>query len=120
MSENQWPKVGSKITFKGTHTFWFTNIVKDAKELLEIGKEYTISKLELASSWCSVTLEEIPDKMFALSFFNYPKELTTDEQYAVEGRLIRKIEDWNFIPQGTLTEEQTNKIRERFKNAFKK
>jgi hypothetical protein len=75
----EWPKAGSKVTFKGVHLFWFVNIIKDADELLEVGKEYTVSKIELASSWCAVILEEFPDKKFALSFFNYPTELTTDE-----------------------------------------
>ena len=59
--------------------FWFTNIVKDAEELLELGKEYTVSKLELASSWCGVRLEEIPEKLFSLSFFDYEKDMTTEE-----------------------------------------
>ena len=86
--EKLWPKISSKITFRGTHMFWFTNIVKDANELLEIGKEYTISKVELASSWCGVRLEEFPDKLFALSFFNYPKELTTKEQMEAERRAV--------------------------------
>ena len=76
----QWPKVGSKVTFRGTTMFWFVNIVKDANELLEVGKEYTISKLELASSWCGVVLEEFPDHKFSLSFFDYDKELTTEEE----------------------------------------
>ena len=80
----QWPKIGSKITFKGTTKFWFTNIEEDAKKLLEIGKEYTITKLELASSWCGVILEEFPDKKFSLSWFDHEKELTTPE--------VRKIE----------------------------
>jgi len=75
----QWPKIGSKVTFKGTHMLWFQNIIKDAEELLEVGKEYTISKLGLNSSWCSVVLEEFPDKKFALSFFTYDEELTTEE-----------------------------------------
>ena len=75
----QWPKIGSKVTFTGVQMFWFTNIVKNANELLELNKEYTISKLELASSWCAVILEEFPDKKFALSFFKYDKELTTQE-----------------------------------------
>jgi hypothetical protein len=35
----QWPKSGSKVTFKGTTKFWFTNIVEDANKLLEVGKE---------------------------------------------------------------------------------
>jgi hypothetical protein len=88
MEEKQWPKIGSKITFRGVHMFWFTNIVKDANELLEIGKEYTISKVKLASSWCGVELEEFPNHKFALSFFNYPKELTTKEQMKAEGRAV--------------------------------
>lgn len=75
----QWPKKGSKVIYKGTHHFWFTNIIKDAETLLEIGKEYTVAELKLASSWCGVRLEEFPDKLFALSFFNYEKELTTEE-----------------------------------------
>ena len=80
----QWPKIGSKITFKGTTKFWFTNIEEDAKELLEIGKEYTITKLELASSWCGVVLEEFPDHKFALSWFEHEKELTTLEAMKLE------------------------------------
>jgi hypothetical protein len=80
----QWPKIGSKVTFKGTHMFWFVNIVKDANELLEVGKEYTISKLKLASSWCGVILEEFPDHKFSLSWFNHEKELTTPEARKIE------------------------------------
>jgi hypothetical protein len=75
----QWPKIGSKVIFKGVHMFWFQNIVKDANELLELGKEYTISKLKLNSSWCSVVLEEFPEHKFSLSFFDYDKELTLEE-----------------------------------------
>ena len=94
MNNKQWPKAGSKVTFKGTHMFWFTNIIKDAEELLEVDKEYTVLKLVLASSWCGVRLEELPDKVFALSFFTYDEDLTTQEQYAIEGRIpIRTMED---------------------------
>ena len=76
----QWPKSGSKVTFRGvTQPFWFSNIIKDANDLLEIGKEYTITKIELASSWCAVILDEFPDKKFSLSWFVYEKELTTEE-----------------------------------------
>jgi hypothetical protein len=75
----QWPKNGSKVTFKGTHMLWFKNIIADAERLLEIGKEYTVAKIGLNSSWCSVVLEEFPDTKFALSFFEYSKDLTTDE-----------------------------------------
>ena len=80
----QWPKIGSKVTFKGTTKFWFTNIEEDAKNLLEINKEYTISKLKLASSWCGVVLEEFPDHKFALSWFEYEQELTTPEAMKLE------------------------------------
>lgn len=83
----EWPKVGSKVTFRGTTMFWFVNIIKDANELLEVGKEYTIFKLGLHSSWCSVVLEEFPEHKFSLSFFDYDKELTTEEELKVEERM---------------------------------
>ena len=79
-----WPRIGSKAKYRGTHMFWFKDIVKDANELLEPDREYTIIKLELASSWCGVRLEEFPDKLFSLSFFDYPKELTTEEELLLE------------------------------------
>ena len=87
MNDKQWPKVGSKATFKGTTQFWFTNIKKDAEDLLEVGKEYTVAKIELASSWCGVILEEFSDKKFSLNWFSYEKDLTTKEQHEVEGRM---------------------------------
>ena len=74
-----WPKAGSKVTFKGVHLFWFVSIIENANKLLEIGKVYTIKKLELASSWCGVILEEYPEHKFALSFFIYEPELTTEQ-----------------------------------------
>ena len=80
----QWPKTGSKVIFTGTRMFWFVNMVKDADELLEIGKEYTITKIELASSWCAVILDEFPDHKFALSWFTYDKDLTTEEVISLE------------------------------------
>ena len=79
-----WPKAGSKVKFTGTRMFWFANMVKDANDLLEIGKEYTITKIELASSWCAVILEEFPEHKFALSWFSYDKELTTEEAMKIE------------------------------------
>lgn len=80
----QWPKADSKVTFTGTRMFFFQNMIKDANELLVIGKEYTIFKIELASSWCGVILKEFPDHKFALSWFNYEKELTTQEVMKIE------------------------------------
>ena len=103
----QWPKIGSKITYKGTHMFWFTNIVKDANELLEIGKDYTISKLELASSWCGVVVEEFPEKKFALSFFTYDKELTSEEVNKLER------ESWETVKYEFVSLEE---LRDRKKN----
>jgi hypothetical protein len=80
-----WPKAGSKATFRGTtEWFFFQNILKDANDLLEIGKEYTIAKIELASSWCGVFLDEFPDKKFSLAWFTYNKELTTEEVIKLE------------------------------------
>lgn len=105
-----WPKVGSKIKYKGTHKFWFTNIVKDAEDLLEIGKEYTVSKIELASSWCGVIVEEFPDNKFALSFFEYTEELTTEEQFAAEGR--PPIGRYEYKE---LSQEQMDKIKKMFR-----
>ena len=76
----QWPKVGSKVIFEGSSEwFFFQNILKDANDLLEIGKEYTISNVQINSSWCSISLKEFPEKKFSLSWFNYDKDLTTEE-----------------------------------------
>ena len=67
----QWPKVGSKVTFNGVKTFWYWSVIKAAQELLEVGKEYTVSKCEPFSSWVAIELEEFPEKRFTLSFFDY-------------------------------------------------
>ena len=70
----QWPKVGDKITFNGVKTFWYWSIIKAAQELLEVGKEYTVSKCEPFSSWVAVELEEFPETRFTLSFFEYKND----------------------------------------------
>ena len=65
--------VGTKVKFKTPILgHWFTNIVEDQK-LLEIGKEYTIRKVEVASSSTYIWLDEIPvyDEERDLPFFNY-------------------------------------------------
>ena len=106
----QWPKSGSKVTFKGTtEWFFFQNILKDANDLLEIGKEYTITKIELASSWCAVIIDEFPDKKFSLSWFDYEKELTTDEAVQIER------DGWNtavyeFLSLKELRDRKNNKF----------
>jgi len=107
MNMKQWPQIGSKIKFKGTHMFWFVNIVKDANELLELGKEYTITKLQLASSWCGVIVQEFPEHKFSLSFFEYEKDLTTEEAMKLEK------DDWDTVKYEFKTlEELKNKKHE--------
>ena len=92
----QWPKIGSKITYRGVNkAFWLTNIIKNAEEHLEVGKEYTVAKLYLASSWCGVELAETGEVEYTLGFFNYPAELTTREvmeQNGHEGLKIKETE----------------------------
>ncbi len=65
--------VGTKVKFtKPIKIHWFTNLVEDQK-LLEVGKEYTIKKVRVASSATYVWLEEIPvyDEERNLPFFSY-------------------------------------------------
>lgn len=64
---------GTKIKFvKPINQHWFYNVVNDQK-FLEIGKVYTVDKVEMASSATYVWLEEIPiyDSERQLPFFNY-------------------------------------------------
>jgi hypothetical protein len=105
-----WPKLGSKVIYKGiTQPFWFTNIVKDANDLLEIGKEYTITKLELASSWCAVILDEFPEKKFSLSWFKHEKELTTEEAMKIE-RAAWETVKYEFVSLKELRDRKNNNL----------
>ena len=64
---------GTKIKFvKPINQHWFYNVVNDQK-FLEVGKVYTVDKVEMASSATYVWLEEIPiyDSERQLPFFNY-------------------------------------------------
>ena len=65
----KWPKIGDKITYVGVHRFWLTNIVKNAEDNLVPGTRYTITSINVASSWASVKLEGFGDMEFALGFF---------------------------------------------------
>lgn len=65
----QLPKAGSKVMFTGVNSFWYWSVIKAAKKLLEIGKEYTVKKCEPFSSWVAVELEEFPGERFSLSWF---------------------------------------------------
>ncbi len=56
-------KTGQKVIFKGVPEFYypmFTNVAADAKRLLGVGEEYTVTKHEIYSSWQSFELEGIP------------------------------------------------------------
>jgi hypothetical protein len=67
------PPVGTKVKFSTPMiAHWFTNVVEDQK-LLEVGKEYTVRKVEVSSSATYVWLDEIPmyDTERDLPFFNY-------------------------------------------------
>ena len=72
----KWPQIGAKLKYRGSHHFWFTNILQDVKMLQEsgllvYGNEYTLAKIEVFSSWVRIKLEEFPNKDFPLSFFDY-------------------------------------------------
>lgn len=65
--------VGTKVKFtKPIKIHWFKTLVEDQK-LLGVGKEYTIKRVEVASSTAYVWLEEIPvyDDERNLPLFNY-------------------------------------------------
>jgi hypothetical protein len=64
---------GTKIKFvKPIKIHWFTNVVEDQK-LLEVGKEYTVEKVEMSSSSTFVWLQEFPphEEGKRLPFFSY-------------------------------------------------
>lgn len=56
------PLPGQKIKYTNPSKFcWFTNVLEDEKNLLELGKEYTVKKTQLNSSSTYVWLEEFWD-----------------------------------------------------------
>jgi hypothetical protein len=65
------PRPGAKLTYKGTHIFWFTNLIENAEKNLVKGQVYTLKKISVASSWCHIWLEETGDIDYSLSFFDY-------------------------------------------------
>jgi hypothetical protein len=71
-TKQQFPKAGDKLTFKGVPEFYypmFVNMKKDA-EVLEIGKQYTAKEVTVNSSWVTIYLEEFPEIMLNLMFFD--------------------------------------------------
>lgn len=62
------PKLGTKLKYKGTHHFWISEILQNALSL-KLNNVYTLDYVNPHSTWIQVKLKEIPDKIFALSFF---------------------------------------------------
>lgn len=69
----RFPKPGTPLCFTGTHEFWFTNMIQDAKKRLIKGRTYTLADIEVYSSWAMVRLKEIPGGEFPLSFFEFDR-----------------------------------------------
>lgn len=63
------PKVGDKVKFLGTRMFWFTNIIDDAKKNLTVGDVYTITEIQMASSWTGIKLKETGELIFNHAWF---------------------------------------------------
>jgi hypothetical protein len=63
-------QIGDKVIFKGTSTFWFTDIVEFADEKLVVGKEYTIKDITASPSWTGVYLEEFPEQVLNYHWFD--------------------------------------------------
>ncbi len=62
-------KPGDKVIFRSIPKIWFVNVIKNS-EKLEIGKEYTIREIEVASSWCCIKLEEFSEGEFGDDWFS--------------------------------------------------
>lgn len=77
------PAPGTKLKYKGVHMLWFTDIIKNAKDNLIVGNEYTLKTIDVASSWCCISLEETGDIKYALSFF-YPHMRNPYNKYYYE------------------------------------
>lgn len=71
INQEEWPKIGDKLKFRGTHHFWFTYIIGNAKSHLKEGEFYTLSKIDIFSSWVRIQVKEVPDVDFTLGFFEY-------------------------------------------------
>lgn len=71
-------KVKLNVKLDKMPPFWFTNIVRDAQELLQEDAEYTVKAVHPASSWCAVELEEVPAKEFNLGWFSVVEEEGSD------------------------------------------
>ena len=74
-----WPKIGDKVKYKGVAYTWFKELAENAENLLKLGEEYTLARITVNSSWCSVLLEETGNAVFSLSFFEYEQKQTEKE-----------------------------------------
>ena len=63
-------KVKLNVNLDAMPPFWFTNIVRDAQELLCEDEIYTVKAVHSASSWCAVELEEVSAAQFNLGWFD--------------------------------------------------
>jgi hypothetical protein len=89
-----WPKLGDKIRYKGTTTTWFKDLIENAENHLKLGEEYTLARVTVNSSWCSVTLEETGDTVYSMSFFEY-EEKQTEKELVEQKEEIRKRKNEN-------------------------
>lgn len=77
-NNKNFPQKGDKLKFIGANKMFyphFTDMVERGKKDLKIGEIYTVSKVEVYSSWCAVWLEESSqdDKhYYNLGMFDYP------------------------------------------------
>ncbi len=75
----EWPKIGDKLKFTGLKQAFHTNVIKNGGKL-KLGEYYTVRKVDVASSWCCIFLEEFPetevfgDDWFSLAFFERPNK----------------------------------------------
>lgn len=66
------PKAGDKLIFKGVPEFYYPMFIKMREDasVLQLGVEYTAKEVRVNSSWVTIYLEEFPETMFNLSFFD--------------------------------------------------
>ena len=70
--KSNFPIPGDKLKYKGVQEmFWFTDIIKNARDNLVKGETYALKTIDVASNWCCITLEETGKIEYSLSFFDY-------------------------------------------------
>lgn len=59
---DQFPQVGDKVIFTGVPKFYYPHFIDmgdRARRRLVLNQEYTVTKVEIYSSWCSVEVEGV-------------------------------------------------------------